>query len=309
MAVAAGVIADVDLASAWWGASAYLRGHQTYTHGLLTSVVIAALFAAAYRFLADDDLRRRFAPTNAFAMALAACGLHLLMEVFGWEGVALFWPFSTRRFAMDLVVNSDPGLLAILLVALLFPELLHLVGTEIGARDEKPRGRIGALVGFAMIVMYLGLRADFHAEVMALLESRTFHGESARRAAAFPEALSPVSWHSVVETERALHELTVMVGPLEAFDPESADTFFKPEPSAALETAQKTRAAQDFLKVAQFPHATVEHTAAGSRVEIRDLRYAAVGETGREILAVVALDAANHVITEELAWAREAVQE
>jgi membrane-bound metal-dependent hydrolase YbcI (DUF457 family) len=309
VAVAAGVIADVDLASAWWGASAYLHWHQTYTHGLPTSIVLAAVFAAGYRLWADDDLRGRFSAASAFALAWSAYWLHLLMDLFGWEGVAVLWPFSSRRFAMDLVVNTDPWLLAVLLGALLFPELLHLVGTEIGAEDKKPRGRIGALVGFAMIVCYLGLRANFHAEVMTLLESRTFHGESAKRAGAFPEALSPISWHSVVETERALQELTVMVGPVEAFDPESADTSFKPEPSAALEAAQKARAAQDFLKAARFPHATVESTAAGSRVEIRDLRYAAVGETGREILAVITLDAAKRVVAEEIAWAREAAQE
>ena len=309
VAVAAGVIADADLASAWWSAAAYLHWRQTYTHGLLTAAAVAALFATAYRFLAADDLRARFSSANAFALALAAWWLHLLMDLFGWEGVAVLWPFSARRFAMDLVVSSDPWFLAVLLGALLFPELLHLVGTEIGSQDTKPRGRIGALVGFAMIVCYLGLRANFHAEVMTLLESRTFHGETAKRAGAFPEALSPISWHSVVETERALHELTVMVGPVEAFDPESADTFFKPEPSAALEAAQATRLAQDFLKVARFPHATVESTAAGSRVEIRDLRYAAVSQTGHEILVVVTLDAANRVVAEEIAWAQEVAQE
>src|SRR5271163_4535760 len=309
VAVAAGVIADVDLASAWWGAGAYLHWHRTYTHGLLTAAVVAALFGTGYRFLADDDLRGRFSTSNALVLALAACCLHLLMDMFGWEGAAVLWPFSSRRFAMDLVVNADPWIIAVLLGALLFPELLHLVGAEIGVQDKKPRGRIGALVGFAMIVFYLGLRANFHSEVMTLLESRSFHGESAKRAAAFPEALSPVSWHSVVETERALHELTVMVGPVEAFDPESADTSFKPEPSAALEAAQKTRAAQDFLKVARFPHATVESSTAGSRVEIRDLRYAAVGETKREILVAVSLDTANRVVAQEIAWAQDAAQE
>src|SRR5271156_1313868 len=85
VAVAAGVIADADLASAWGSAAAYLRWRQTYTHGLLTSVVIAALLATAYRFFTDDDLRERFSAANAFALALAACCLHLLMDMFGWE--------------------------------------------------------------------------------------------------------------------------------------------------------------------------------------------------------------------------------
>src|SRR5271163_1780780 len=96
-AVAAGVIADADLASAWWGAAAYLHWRQTYTHGLLTAVVVAALFAAGYQFLADDDLRGRFSAANAFALVLAAWWLHLFMDAFGWEGAAVLWPFSARR--------------------------------------------------------------------------------------------------------------------------------------------------------------------------------------------------------------------
>ncbi len=94
VAVAAGVIADIDLASAWWGAGAFLRWHRTYTHALLTTIVVAAVFAVGYRFIADDSLRARFSVAAAFALALAAACLHLLLDVCGWEGAALLWPFT-----------------------------------------------------------------------------------------------------------------------------------------------------------------------------------------------------------------------
>jgi len=309
VAVAAGVVADIDSASAWWGASAWLRWHRTYTHSLLASLVIAMAFAAGYRLMADDFLRERFSVKNAFAMALAAGWLHLFMDVWDWEGTAVLWPFSAKRFAIDLVVDLDPWVIAMLLAALLIPELLHMVGTEIGARDTRPRGRTGALVGFAIIVFYLGLRAYFHGDVIALLDSRTFQGEVAKRTGAFPEALSPVTWHGVVETARGMRELTVIVGPVESFDPESADTSFKPEPSVALEAAEKTEAARRFLAMTRFPKASVENTGAGSRVEIRDLRYAAVGDSGHEVIAVIRLDATNRVVTNEIAWASQGSQQ
>jgi membrane-bound metal-dependent hydrolase YbcI (DUF457 family) len=309
VALAAGAIADIDLASAWWGAAAYLRWHHTYTHALLTAIVVAILFAAAYRLLADDVPLSRFSITNAFAVALAAGCLHLLMDVCGWEGAALLWPFNTKRYDMDMVVDLDPWIVAILLAALLLPELFHLVSAEIGAHAKRPRGQTGALIGLAMIVCYVGLRSNFHGDVIALLESRTFRGEVAKRTGAFPEALSPFAWHGIVETERALHELTVGVGPVGSFDPESADTLFKPEPSAALAAAQKTSAARTFLSVARFPKAVVEVTPAGSRVQIRDLRYAAVRETGREIVAMISLDAANHVVAQEIVWTKQLSQQ
>jgi membrane-bound metal-dependent hydrolase YbcI (DUF457 family) len=309
VAVTAGVIADIDSASAWWGASAWLRWHRTYTHSLLASFVIAIAFTAGYRFVASDSLRERFSIKDAFAIALAAAWLHLFMDVWGWEGTAVLWPFSAKRFAMDLVVDLDPWIIAVLLGTLLIPELLHMVGAEIGARDTRPRGRTGALVGFAIVVFYVGLRAYFHGGVIALLDSRTFQGEVAKRTGAFPEALSPVTWHGVVETARGMRELTVIVGPVESFDPESAYASFKPEPSAALEAAEKTEAARRFLTMARFPKASVENTGAGSRVEIRDLRFAAVGVTGHEVVAVIRLDAANRVVTNEIAWANQGSQE
>jgi membrane-bound metal-dependent hydrolase YbcI (DUF457 family) len=307
--VATGIIADIDSASAWWGASAWLQWHRTYTHSLLASIIIAATFAAGYRLMADDSLRERFSIKIAFAMALAAGWLHLVMDVGGWEGTAVLWPFSDRRFAMDLVVDLDPWIIAVLLGALLVPELLHMVGAEIGARDTRPRGRTGALVGFAIIVFYMGLRAYFHGDVIALLDSRTFQGEVAKRTGAFPEALSPVTWHGVVETARRMRELTVIVGPVESFDPESADASFKPEPSAALVAAERTEAARRFLAMARFPKASVENTGAGSRVAIRDLRYAAAGDAGHEVIAVIRLDATNRVVTNEIAWANQGSQE
>ncbi len=305
VAVAAGVIADIDSASAWFGASAWLRWYRTYTHSLLASLVIAVAFAAAYRFVASDSLRERFSTKSAFAMTLAAGWLHLFMDVWGWEGTAVLWPFSAKRFAVDLVVDLDPWIIAMLLAALLVPELLHMVGAEIGARDTRPPGRTGALVGFAIVVAYLGLRAYFHSDVIALLDSRTFQGEVAKRSGAFPKAISPVTWHGVVETVRGYRELTVIVGPVESFDPESAYASFKPEPSAALEAAEKTEAARRFLAMARFPKATVENTTAGSRVEIRDLRFATVEDSGHEVIAVIILDAANRVVANEIAWANQ----
>jgi membrane-bound metal-dependent hydrolase YbcI (DUF457 family) len=303
VAITAGVIADIDSTSAWLGASAYLRWHQSYTHSLLAAILVAAASAIGYRFAAAHALRERFSVANTFALALAAACLHLLMDLWGWQGVTLWWPFTPKRFAMDLVVDLDPWIVAILLAALLVPELLHLVGAEIGERSTRPRGRIGALIGFVTIIFYLGLRAYFHGDVIALLESRTFQGEIAQRTGAFPEAISPVSWHGIVETARGLHELSVTVGPIESFDPESAETSYKPSPSAALDAVEKTAAAKRFIAVAKFPKAFVESTAAGSRVEIRDLRFAAVGETRHEVVTVILLDANNHVVAQEIAWA------
>jgi hypothetical protein len=93
------------------------------------------------------------------------------------------------------------------------------------------------------------------------------------------------------------------------YDPESAETLYKPEPSVALDTAQKTATAQAFLETARFPKATVETTPAGTRVEIRDLAYLASGNTAHEVVAVMQLDSANRVTSQGFAWANQRAEE
>jgi inner membrane protein len=309
VAIAAGVIADVDALSAWINASAYLTLHRTYTHSLLAVAFFAALCAITYHFAGTRDLRAKFSVANAFAMALAAACLHLVLDVCGTQGATPFWPFSSRRFALDWGVEFDPLIVAIFLAALLLPELLHLVSSEIGARDKRPRGRIAARVAFVIILISLGIRANFHGSVIALLGSRTYHGEVTDRVGAFPARFSPFEWSCVVATARSLQTLSVMEGPVESFDPESAETQFKPEPSPSLDAAEKTNAAKRFLSSAQFPKASVETVPTGTVVILRDLRVAATDETAHEVAAVIRLDKSNQVTAQNIVWANQVSQE
>ncbi|HZC66521.1 MAG TPA: metal-dependent hydrolase, partial [Candidatus Dormibacteraeota bacterium] len=309
VAIAAGVIADLDACSAWISPSTYLAWHRTYMHSVLAAVFLAALCAAAYQFAGSRDLRARFSIANAFAMALAASCLHLLLDVFGTQGAAIFWPFSSRRFVLDWAVEFDPLIMVALLAALLLPELMHLVSSEIGARDTRPRGRITARVAFVVILIYFGIRANFHGNVIALLGSRTYHGEVADKVGAFPARFSPFEWSCVVDTARSVQTLTVLEGPVESFDPESAESEFKPEPSPSLEAAQKTKAAERFLRFAQFPKATVETTPTGTIVMLRDMKAAATDDTSHELAAVIRLNKTSQVGSQTIAWATRIAEE
>jgi membrane-bound metal-dependent hydrolase YbcI (DUF457 family) len=309
VAIAAGVIADIDALSAWISASAYLNWHRMYTHSLPGTVFFAALCAATYHFAGAKDLRARFSAANAFGVALAAGCLHLMLDVCGTQGAMLLWPFSSRSFALDWAVEFDPLIMAILLAALLLPELLHLVSSEIGARDKRPRGRIAARVAFVVILIYLGIRANFHGNVITLLGSRTYHGQGADRVGAFPARFSPFAWSCVVDTARSVQTLSVMEGPVESFDPELAETQFKPEPSPSLEAAEKTTAADRFLRFAQFPKASVEIAPTGTVVILRDLKAAATEETDREVAAVIHLDKSHQVTSQRIAWAARVSEE
>jgi membrane-bound metal-dependent hydrolase YbcI (DUF457 family) len=305
VALAAGVFADVDEISAVFGPSAYLRWHRTYTHSFLTAVLLAVLFAFIYRRFASQQLQSRFSFAAIFVLTLLAQCLHLLLDVCQLDGVLLFWPFSAAHFAGDWLTFVDPVILVVLVVAILLPVLLHLVSDEIGAKDKKPRGQLGAIIALSIIALYIGARATLHSNAVAVLESRTYHGEVPRQVAAFPVSTSPLTWNSIVETESALHEITVSMAPGASFNPDAAVTIHKPDASPILDTARNDSIAAAFLSVARFPKATIEKTETGYQVQLRDLRYAVTGESRREIAALFKLNAAGKIVDQELIWTRD----
>ncbi|HJX95660.1 MAG TPA: metal-dependent hydrolase [Candidatus Acidoferrum sp.] len=329
-ALLAGTVADLDWLSVYGGPATFLAGHRSSLHSIvaaffLTIAIVVVSGHLANRWYAtriplgnlgkDETIpeepaaRRIFLLRRFFAYLLGApiCAalLHLAMDTCQSDGVMLLWPISSRRFAADWLPGIDPWILTILIACIALPELLHLVSSEIGAKSKKPRGQTGAIIGLALVFVYVGARAILHSNVVALMESRTFHGETPRRVSVFPEALSILAWHGVVETESAVSEIDVDAASPQAFDADSSVRQFKPDPSPALDAARNTIVARRFLATAQIPKASLEKTEAGYVVVLRDLRYAAAGETAHEVAAVIELDLNNKVTSQELVWARD----
>jgi membrane-bound metal-dependent hydrolase YbcI (DUF457 family) len=301
--IPAGVIADVDVFSALISPSAYLNWHRTYTHSLLASLIIACIFAAVYRAWASRDLISRLSAAAVFVAVLFAQWLHLAMDAAQWQGVELFWPIHPARIAMDWLPTIDPWIVSILVAAIIFPEFFHLIGAEIGAKDKRPRGFAGAIVGLVMMLAYVGLRADLHATAIAQMQNRSYAGELPRQVAVFSDFVSLVTWHGVADTESALHLVTVHINSSRRSALDPGINLFKPEANPLLQAAQATDAAKYFLRVARFPKATVQKMDTGSEVQIRDLRYAAAGEVKREPMVTVDFDPSGKIISEEIVWA------
>ncbi|MGC2529647.1 MAG: metal-dependent hydrolase [Candidatus Acidiferrum sp.] len=329
-AVVVGVAADVDWLSNYLSPSVFLNWHGTYFHSILAAILYSILPVIFFAVLgsiwggiivpighlkedeaASDDPKvwRPFVLRSSATYGLAApfsCALlHIAMDACQSDGVMLFWPFSSRRIAADWLPGIDPWILTILIGAIAIPELLRLVGSEIGAKSKKPRGQTGALIGLALILVYVGARATLHSNATSLLSSRAYHGETARRAWAYPETLSLLTWRGVVETESALDEIDVNVAAASDFDPDYSLRIFKPEPSPALQAARNTNVAKRFLATAQIPKASVEKTETGYVVVLRDLRYEASGQTKHEVAAYIELDRNSQVTSQEFVWARD----
>jgi len=298
----AGTIADLDSFSSYFGPSAYLAFHRTYSHSLLTALLINLLVTPPFFFLKPKNSETQIRRSTILIAAFAAALLHLFLDLCQGAGVELLWPFSARRFYFDWVAYLDLWILAILLAGILLPVLSGLVTEEIGARSRAPRGRLGASLAFAALFLYLVLRFVYHSNAIAALESRTYRGESSRRVAAFAESGTPFRWHGIVETERALHDVEVPVGPGADFDSATAITTYKPEPSIALDAARDSSAARRFLRVARFPKASVEKTPEGFHVILRDFPYTRDTSSGLRVQALIDTDPSGKILSEELAW-------
>ncbi len=298
----AGTVADVDLLSAYLSPSAFLTFYRTYSHSLLAALLFSVLVTLPFLRRKSTATEKRTFLFSIFGAALAASILHLLMDLCQSAGVELSWPISTRRFALDWVAHVDLWMLGILLAGILLPMLSGLVTEEIGAKSKGPRGRVGASVALATMILYIGLRFVLHGNALAALESRTYRGESIRKIAAFAEPTSPFRWHGIVETESALHDVEIEAGVGASFDPDSAIASYKPESSAALDAARDTSVARRFLHVARFPKATVEKTPRGFHIVLRAFPYGRDAMAGPRVHAVIETDSSGKVLSEELAW-------
>jgi membrane-bound metal-dependent hydrolase YbcI (DUF457 family) len=303
--IVAGTIADVDALSSAFGPSAYLDWHHTFTHSIVGSVAVGVILGVAYLLVTRKPTAAKLSAGALLSAIFVSEFLHLAMDACQSAGIELLWPFSMHRIAADWLAGVDPWIITILVAALALPELLRLVSDEIGAKSKNRRGRVGAILGLALVIFYVGVRANFHANVIAAIQARSYRGETPRRAGAYAESVSLFTWHAIVETDRALQELSIDATPGASFDPEGGTTLFKPEPSPILESAQGSKAAREFLRVAIFPKASIEKTPEGYEVQIRDLRYAVSSETRHEIVAVIQTDSKGRVTLDELRWGRD----
>jgi len=312
MVVASGLAPDLDYASYFAGPAAFLRYHRTLLHSFAGLAAVAAAMAGVFwaldKRLPPEKIAqgKTYAPLT-FPRAFAACALgaagHLLLDLSSGVGVQLLWPFRGGWTSWNLAANFDPWMLVLLVAGFLVPVLFRLVGEEVGERRKGPGGIRGAVVTLVLLGAYLGARAYLQSQAVALLLSREYHGGVPLSAGAFPESWTPFDWRGVVVTDNTIEDVEVPVGPDAAFDSDRSLTHHKPEDSPALDAAEKTRTAAEFLGYARFPMASVRRLEDGYRVEINDLRFAPGDTDPADVFARVDLDSGLQIRSEDFRFA------
>ena len=300
MLLVSGLVADVDWVTRLGGASSFLHWHRTATHSLVGTAIIVSCVAAAFWIAGRKYPKLDVKMIPAIIVCAIGAAAHLLLDMLNGDGLKLLWPFRPKRYAWDLADSVDAWMIFFLLAGILLPELFRLIQEEIGSRPKRQGRQRGAIAGLFLVALFVAGRAFAHQRAVALLDSREYRTHVPLVVAAFPEPSNPLAWRGIVETDNALFNVEVPLGPGPAFDPDLADVHFKPEPSLALNNAVASATAAEYLNYARFPLANVEPNGDGYQVRFRDMRFASELPGRRGVIAVIDLNAQSLVIRERL---------
>jgi inner membrane protein len=300
MLLVSGMVADVDWATRLSGASAFLHGHRTATHSLIGTAAIIAGTAAAFWIAGRKYPKLAVRMVAAIAICEIGASVHLALDLLNGYGVKLLWPFGAKWFAWDLADSVDAWIILFLLAGLLLPELFRLIHEEIGSKSKRSGGQRGAIAGIIFVALFIAGRGFAHQRAITLLDAREYRTQTPLVVAAFPRPSNPLIWSGVIETDNAVINLDVPLGPGRDFDPDQAAVHFKPETSLALNNAVASATAIEFLNYARFPLASVGPNGDGFQVRLRDMRFASELPGRRGIIAVIGLNAQSLVTSEHL---------
>src|SRR3989304_10242379 len=99
------------------GPLAYLKYHRGFTHSIMGSFVIAAVMAGiAYSI---KQVREKMGYLTVFALSFLGIYTHIFLDLITSYGTQIFFPFSNKRYSLDVVFIIDFYFSAILLIPLI----------------------------------------------------------------------------------------------------------------------------------------------------------------------------------------------
>ncbi len=277
---------DIDVLAGLAGPLAYLHYHRGISHALVAVPVLALLSVAVVRVAGRKPL---YWP-GALAAGMLGVACHLLLDWTNVYGVRLLLPFSGRWLRLDSTAVVDPSIWAIAAVALAGPFLARMVASEIASGGAPPRhhGRAAAVFALAAVMALECGRLVLHARAVAMLEARTYQGDSPTQVAALPDPFNPLRWRGLVETP-AFYAVADL-GVAGDYDPTRALILYKPDADPALDAAARTPVFREFLRFNQCPlwRVTPAPTLDGGKlVELFDLRFGTPSASGFQATALV----------------------
>ena len=229
--------------------------HRHFTHALVFVPVLAAL--ALIPFLFHRKSRPLLGPL--YLVAMLAGVSHTLLDVLTSYGTMIFWPFSQRRIALDIIAVTDP-----------LYTLPLILGVWLAWKWRSARPAWAALL---VSCTYLGIATWQHARALdaqsQLLASR--HVSVPQNPRVLPQVGAVISYRSIYIDQGQIHADAIRV-------PFLAAPAFKPGGTlpvlafADLHVPTAPSAAKDFAAFAELADGFVARAPADPLL-ISDQRY------------------------------------
>jgi inner membrane protein len=250
-----------------------------------------------------------------YGFVLIALLSHILLDWTNNYGVRPFFPFDPHWYQGSFVFIFEPLMFLALLIGLVAPALFGMVGSEIGARTSRFRGRGWATFALLAVAALWGWRWLEHDDAVQLASNASYGlPDSARaqvlRVTASPYPANPYRWHTVVDTPGYYQIAQVdTLRDVVTTDPEH-DLINKPQASAAVEAADRSWLGSVYLDWSSWPLVSdigpdTPDDAPGAPawigVSYRDLRFQydtflSSGRTQVPLSAMAYVDTSGHVV-------------
>lgn len=187
--VISSIIPDADIIFKFFGDESFLRHHRGIGNSLFLMFPIAIFLAFIFNRISKKKNFGAF-----FLLALLEIAGHNFLDLQTSFGTMLLYPFSDRRFSLDLVFIIDFYYTGILLGGLILSYIWRRKGVLIN---------ISALI---ILILYTGLCAYNHSKAISL--AKDFADKQNIKAiniASLPQPLSPFFWANYIDTGKEIY--------------------------------------------------------------------------------------------------------
>jgi len=243
---------------------AFRRG---WTHGVVAQLVLPIALTAVVAFVASRRTPRVHGDTSPmplsvrwlFLLSIIGVSSHLFLDYLNNYGVRLLSPIDWRWFYGDAVFIIDPWLWLVL-----------ALGVWLARRTQRPWPAIAALLCAAVYIGGMVASARTSRVRVADAWTRT-EGSPPLALMVGPQPVTPLS-RSIIIDAGAHYRTGTFLWP-SAEVRLTDERVSKGEDRAEVQRAREAPNVRAFLVWSRFPFWTVEDTAAGRRVTVRDMRF------------------------------------
>jgi inner membrane protein len=188
--VVSAILPDADSILRIFGEEIFLKYHRGIGNSIFFMFPIALVLAFLF-----NRISKRNAFGIFFLLALIELTVHNFLDLQNSFGTMLLYPFSDRRFSLDMVFIIDLYYTGILLAGLIL------------AYVWKGRGEMISKSAIVILALYTGLCAINHSRALNLAKSFAMTQRlDPANIASLPQPLSPFRWANYIETDKKIYQ-------------------------------------------------------------------------------------------------------